>query len=150
MQQLLCSASATSQVTKEKPRFACKRPPKDVRDKIEQILLKSSTDILNFVPLLLALSEYTDIQQAAADFQETLAQVLAKEVIRASERENIQKVCLSGGCCLNSLLTQRLRELLERHELQVYEGLKVPPNDGGVSLGQAWVVLMRLHSTAKE
>lgn len=26
-------------------RFACKRPPKDVRDKIEQILLKSSTDI---------------------------------------------------------------------------------------------------------
>ena len=104
----------------------------------------------NFVPLLLALSEYTDIQQAAADFQETLAQVLAKEVIRASERENIQKVCLSGGCCLNSLLTQRLRELLERHELQVYEGLKVPPNDGGVSLGQAWVVLMRLHSTAKE
>ena len=42
--------------------------PKDVRDKIEQILLKSSTDIRIFVPLLLALSEYTDIQQAAADF----------------------------------------------------------------------------------
>lgn len=104
----------------------------------------------NFVPLLLALSEYADKRQAAADFQETLAQVLAKEVITVSEKEQIRKVCLSGGCCLNSLLTQRLRELLEQQELQVYEGLKVPPNDGGVSLGQAWVVLMRLHSTAKE
>ncbi len=44
----------------------------------------------NFVPLLLALSEYTDIQQAA-DFQETLAQVLAKEVIRASEKKTFRK-----------------------------------------------------------
>ena len=104
----------------------------------------------NFVRLLLALSEYADKRQAAADFQETLAQVLAKKVITVSEKEQIRKVCLSGGCCLNSLLTQRLRKLLEQQELQVYEGLKVPPNDGGVSLGQAWVVLMRLHSTAKE
>lgn len=104
----------------------------------------------NFVWLLLALSEYADKRQAAADFQETLAQVLAKKVITVSEKEQIRKVCLSGGCCLNSLLTQRLRKLLEQQELQVYEGLKVPPNDGGVSLGQAWVVLMRLHSTAKE
>lgn len=32
----------------------------------------------NFVPLLLALSEYTDIQQAAADFQETLVRYWQK------------------------------------------------------------------------
>lgn len=104
----------------------------------------------NFVPLLLTLSESGNKQQAAADFQETLAQVLAREVLIASKKQNIDKVCFSGGCCLNSLLAQRLRELLEAHKLKVYEGLKVPPNDGGVSLGQAWVVLMRLHSTAKE
>lgn len=104
----------------------------------------------NFVPLLLSLSESDNKQQAAADFQETLAQVLAHEVLKTSKKENIDKVCFSGGCCLNSLLTQRLRQLLEAQELKVYEGLKVPPNDGGVSLGQAWVVLMRLHSTAKE
>lgn len=104
----------------------------------------------NFVPLLLSLSESDNKRQAAADFQETLAKILAHEVIRASKKESINKVCFSGGCCLNSLLTHRLRQLLEAHKLKVYEGLKVPPNDGGVSLGQAWVVLMRLHSTAKE
>lgn len=46
----------------------------------------------NFVRLLLALSEYADKRQAAADFQETLAQVLAKRsspFLRKSKSESL-------------------------------------------------------------
>lgn len=99
----------------------------------------------DFIPLLLELSKYKENSQAAADFHETLAHILSSEAVNAAKENKIDKVCLSGGCCLNSRLTQRIRRLLENQQLSVYESLKVPPNDGGVSLGQAWVVLMRLH-----
>lgn len=104
----------------------------------------------NFIPLLLALSKEKDRCQAAADFQETIAAVLAQEAIFAAEQEGIGKVCLSGGCALNSKLAQRIRSILEKNKLTLFESLRVPPNDGGVSLGQAWVVLMSCRSEEKE
>lgn len=104
----------------------------------------------NFIPLLLALSEEKDKQQAAADFQETVAVVLAQAAIDSAARENIDKICLAGGCALNSKLAQRIGAILTEHHLKLFENSKVPPNDGGVSLGQAWVVLMRCHATEQE
>lgn len=104
----------------------------------------------NFIPLLLALSKEKDRCQAAADFQETIAAVLAQEAIYAAEQEGIDKVCLSGGCALNSKLARRIRSILKKRNLTLFESLRVPPNDGGVSLGQAWVVLMSSRSEEKE
>jgi hydrogenase maturation protein HypF len=46
---------------------------------------------------------------------------------------------MSGGCFQNSILTDRtVAELVERG-FDVFTHSAVPPNDGGVSLGQAVV-----------
>ena len=105
MQQLLCSASATSQVTKEKPRFACKRPPKDVRDKIEQILLKSSTDIRILSRFFWHFPNTQIYSKQQRISRKHWLRYWQKRSSARSEKENIQKVCLAGGCCSNSLLT---------------------------------------------
>jgi hydrogenase maturation protein HypF len=46
-------------------------------------------------------------------------------------------VVLSGGVFQNELLMEDLKSLLLDGSLQVWTNHAVPPNDGGVSLGQA-------------
>ncbi len=56
----------------------------------------------------------------------------------------IERVALTGGCFQNRLLTERLAAALERggHTVLLHE--QVPPNDGGVSLGQIMVAAAQL------
>ncbi|MGH9369567.1 MAG: hypothetical protein ACRD3M_18090, partial [Thermoanaerobaculia bacterium] len=52
-------------------------------------------------------------------------------------------VALSGGCFQNKLLTERAKSLLERDGFEVLIHRQVPPNDGGLALGQAAVATFR-------
>jgi len=55
-----------------------------------------------------------------------------------------QRVALSGGCFQNRLLTERLTAALEQAGHIVLLHALVPPNDGGVSLGQIVVAAAQL------
>jgi len=55
-----------------------------------------------------------------------------------------ERVALSGGCFQNRLLTERLAAALEQADHIVLLHALVPPNDGGVSLGQIVVAAAQL------
>ena len=55
----------------------------------------------------------------------------------------LERVCLSGGCFQNALLTERTKAGLEGTGFQVHLQRQVPPNDGGLALGQAVVAYAR-------
>jgi hydrogenase maturation protein HypF len=46
-------------------------------------------------------------------------------------------VVLSGGVFQNELLLEDIQSLLLPHRLDIWTNHAVPPNDGGISLGQA-------------
>ncbi len=52
-------------------------------------------------------------------------------------RAGLPRVVLSGGCFQNALLAGLVRTRLEREGFHVFTHREVPPNDGGLSLGQA-------------
>jgi hydrogenase maturation protein HypF len=59
--------------------------------------------------------------------------------VALAERARVPRVVLSGGCLQNELLADGLEERLERAGFEVHVPLAVPANDGGISVGQAWL-----------
>ncbi len=51
---------------------------------------------------------------------------------------------LSGGVFLNALLTSEVCTRLQRDGFRVYRHRLVPPNDGGLSLGQVAIAAARI------
>ena len=80
-------------------------------------------------------------QQIAAAFHEGVAAAFAAA---CTEAGGPGTVVLSGGCLQNLRLLASLRMRLERAGFRVLSHADVPPNDGGVSYGQAAVTAARL------
>ncbi len=99
---------------------------------------------LDLRPLLATLADCKDAAYGAALFHATLAEGLCAWVQRAAGRSGINHIVLGGGCFLNNILTQALTDSLTAHGLNVLTAQQLPPNDGGISLGQASVVLQRI------
>jgi len=64
---------------------------------------------------------------------------LAEGAVRVAQAAGLPRVCLTGGCFQNRLLLSLVRQRLETNGFTVYSHRLVPPNDGGLSLGQAVV-----------
>lgn len=89
----------------------------------------------------------------SARFHNTVARLIADSLIQLSRRTGIGTVGLTGGCFQNRLLTERALSFLEAEELTVLCHGKVPPNDGGISVGQAvstWARLKVRGSPARD
>ncbi|GBC96317.1 Carbamoyltransferase HypF [bacterium HR16] len=68
----------------------------------------------------------------AARFHNTLVEMMVT-VARAA---GIERVALSGGCFQNAYLTERAVRRLGEEGFRPYWHQRVPPNDGGIALGQ--------------
>jgi hydrogenase maturation protein HypF len=96
---------------------------------------------LDFTPLAARLAEIRDPAHGAALFHATVAEGLADWVSATARRLGAETVAGAGGCFLNAILARGVREGLARRGLTLLEARAVPPNDGGLSLGQAWAAL---------
>ncbi len=75
----------------------------------------------------------------AARFHNGLAAAVAEACTRLRDEHGLATVALSGGVFQNLLLLGRLVDGLEARGFRVLVHSRVPPNDGGISLGQAAV-----------
>jgi hydrogenase maturation protein HypF len=88
----------------------------------------------------------------AARFHKGLAKAIAamaKKLSRCDEgggRGLFEGVALSGGCFQNRVLFEEVVRRLEEENFTVFSHARVPPNDGGLALGQAAVAAAYLIS----
>jgi len=68
---------------------------------------------------------------------------LVEWILRVARRVAAPQVVLSGGCFQNSYLVERAAAALEARGFSVYTHQRVPPNDGGIALGQAVLAAWR-------
>jgi hydrogenase maturation protein HypF len=83
----------------------------------------------------------------AAKFHNTVAEAVYRVVIKMAQLNVIEQVALSGGVFQNDFLLGRLVYTLEAAGLKVYTNELVPTNDGGISLGQAYILRERLKKS---
>jgi|HubBroStandDraft_6_1064221.scaffolds.fasta_scaffold00264_15 hydrogenase maturation protein HypF len=109
---------------------------------------------LDFRPLLLAVAQDRvrgrDVREIARSFQRGVAQGLCDAVNEISRAHAADTILLSGGVFQNELLLQDLNSLLANGSLQVWTNHAVPPNDGGISLGQAALAAFGRFDTAEQ
>jgi hydrogenase maturation protein HypF len=77
--------------------------------------------------------------RVAARFHAGVAAALVTACGRIRERTGLATVALSGGVFQNVLLADATAAGLEDHGFEVLAHRQVPPNDGGISLGQVAV-----------
>jgi hydrogenase maturation protein HypF len=70
----------------------------------------------------------------ADKFHNTLSEIILALAKRAGEKA----IVLSGGCFQNALLVEKTAGRLKTAGFTVYCHEKIPPNDGGLSLGQLY------------
>ncbi|HEY3663409.1 MAG TPA: carbamoyltransferase HypF [Chthoniobacterales bacterium] len=64
--------------------------------------------------------------------------MLVDAILAVARHFNQKKVALSGGCFQNRYLIERAIGQLRTAGYQPYWPQRVPPNDGGIALGQVW------------
>jgi hydrogenase maturation protein HypF len=96
---------------------------------------------LDFRPLLLAMAEdrkqSRSLNEIARAFQLGVAHGVRDAATSLCQELRINTIVLSGGVFQNELLLCDLRDSLGPAGLEVWTNHAVPPNDGGISLGQA-------------
>ena len=103
---------------------------------------------VNFSGALIAM--INDVSQAAGTeviatkFHNTVCSVILSMIRSLSGQHKVTKVVLSGGTFQNLYLLNRTVRLLSADGMQVFINRKAPCNDGGISLGQAYLVRERL------
>ena len=82
----------------------------------------------------------------AARFHNTVAAMVCRVAEEIRRTTGFNQVVLSGGVWQNMLLLSKSIQLLEKGGFGVIVHRQIPPNDGGIALGQAMVAAHRFKS----
>jgi hydrogenase maturation protein HypF len=109
-------------------------------------------DALDFRPLLREVIDDRKrgrpVQDIARIFHCSVARGVGQAALDECEIHCIQTVVLSGGVFQNRILLDDLHSRLTNAGVRVWTNSAVPPNDGGVSLGQAAIAALQENEHA--
>ncbi len=105
-----------------------------LREEDDELILASDTLISRIVEGRLA-GEKTDL--LAYEFHLGLSELVEAACLEVRSRTGVKAVALTGGCFQNTLLLELCCTRLRAQGFDLYLHSLVPPNDGGIALGQA-------------
>jgi hydrogenase maturation protein HypF len=112
-------------------------------------LNENSGLIVDWQPMVLEMLEDVrrgeSVQRLAAAFHNTLVEM----IVAVARRAKTQQVVLTGGCFQNKYLLERAVRRLRQEAFRPYWHQRIPPNDGGVALGQV-VAAVRANGVRRE
>ncbi|MET7800328.1 carbamoyltransferase HypF, partial [Streptomyces decoyicus] len=85
----------------------------------------------------------------AARFHTAVADLVRRGCVLARERAGLTTVALTGGVFANTLLAEATARLLRQDGFTVLRHRRVPPNDGGLALGQIVVAARTAGAAAR-
>lgn len=96
-------------------------------------------NFFDMTPALELLARVVDPVTGANFFHGTLITGLTSWITETCRERKIDMVVLSGGCFINRILADGLTTNLKQSGITSFLPRILPANDGGISLGQAWI-----------
>jgi hydrogenase maturation protein HypF len=97
--------------------------------------------IIDWEPMISGILDDLDrgvsIGRISAKFHNTLVEI----IVDVAERVGEERLVLTGGCFQNKYLTERAVQKLEAAGFRPYWHQRIPPNDGGIALGQVFAAI---------
>ena len=105
------------------------------------LVTRHSPLVLDWSPMIEEI--LSDVQKgvAAGKMSAKFHNALAEAMVAVAKRAGEPRVVLSGGCFQNRYLTERTVRRLQAEGFRPYWHQRVPPNDGGIALGQVIAAL---------
>jgi hydrogenase maturation protein HypF len=104
--------------------------------------------VLDWEPMVRGLIADREAGRPAGQLAARVHNTLARAIVTVAERAGESRVALSGGCFQNRVLTERAVNALTAAGFRPCWHQRVPPNDGGLALGQIAAVASRLAVSA--
>jgi hydrogenase maturation protein HypF len=104
---------------------------------------QNATGILDWSPMVEAILADVKDGIPAGIISAKFHNALAESIVAVARRAGQNRVVLSGGCFQNRYLTERAVRRLQAEGFRPYWHQRVPPNDGGIALGQVVAALRR-------
>jgi hydrogenase maturation protein HypF len=119
--------------------FAALTSAEDASYSLPLVPRQAHPSMIDLEPLVVAVlhdrARGVDSRVIAAKFHNACRDVAAAIAVSVG----LPRVVLSGGCFQNTTLTSSIHERLTAQGFEVSSPRLYPPNDGGLSLGQAWI-----------
>jgi hydrogenase maturation protein HypF len=102
---------------------------------------EKSEMVLDWSPMIEAILADVKRGVSIGDISARFHNALVEAIVTVARTVREARVVLSGGCFQNRYLTERAVHRLRQEGFQPYWHQRVPPNDGGIALGQVMAAL---------
>ncbi|MGO8672460.1 MAG: carbamoyltransferase HypF [Capsulimonadaceae bacterium] len=92
--------------------------------------------ILDWGPVIGAIVADMQQERPVAEIAACFHNALVEAIVEVARRIRVERVVLTGGCFQSRYLTVRTVERLRECGFRPYWHQRIPPNDGGIALGQ--------------
>ncbi|MEP6603292.1 MAG: carbamoyltransferase HypF [Spartobacteria bacterium] len=113
-----------------------------IEDRYSFSLRDKSPLVLDWQPAVLEIIDDLREQQSRSIMAAKFHNMLTETIIAVARKIGEPKVVLSGGCFQNRYLAERTIDRLWAEGLHPYWHQRIPPNDGGISLGQVFAATL--------
>ncbi len=104
---------------------------------------------VDWIPMIMELIQDVKHKFPSAIISAKFHNTLTSMIVDVARRVGEKRIVLTGGCFQNKYLTERTVRQLEENGFKVYWHQRVPPNDGGISLGQVYVAQRMKRAKSK-
>jgi hydrogenase maturation protein HypF len=108
-----------------------------VRNAYSFVVSETAPMILDWEPAIRELLAGLGRKETSGTVSAKFHNMLVEMIIAIARKVRVEKIVLTGGCFQNRYLSEHAVARLRQENFKPYWHQRVPPNDGGIALGQA-------------
>jgi hydrogenase maturation protein HypF len=117
-----------------------------IHDEVAEAGERDSPALVDWGPMLEALVDDLRAGAEPSDLARRFHDTLVEMIVAVASRQRLERVALSGGCFQNRYLTERAVVRLREAGFRPFWHQRVPPNDGGIALGQVVAAIWQIRN----